>query len=118
MAWPWLKVAAKTIPWAALIQRAPEIIEFSKRLVNRKADPAKRGPTQMHPQADELRERLRNLEARDQENAKVMEQMAQQLQDLTNSVEVLSARMRVLVAVVAIILVAVGGISLVLAINR
>ncbi|HLQ25100.1 MAG TPA: hypothetical protein VK138_04395 [Acidiferrobacterales bacterium] len=103
MAWSWLTVAAKTIPWATLIRRAPEIIEVSTRLLgNRKANQAARhAASRPQSEVDELLQRLKNLETHDQENAKVVEQIAEQMRDLTNSVEVLAARVRVLLVVVA-----------------
>jgi hypothetical protein len=111
MAWPWLTAAAKTIPWTTLIRRAPEIIEISAQLLtNRKVNQAaKRGTARIQSEADEVLERLKTLEAHDQKNAKVVEQIAEQMQDLTNSVEVLAARVRVLLMVVAVAVVAVGA---------
>lgn len=107
MAWLWLAAAAKTIPWVTLIRRAPEIIEISAQLLkNRKVNQAaKRGTARIQPEADEVLERLKTLETHDQENAKVVEQIAKQLQDLTNSVEVLAARVRVLLTVAAAVAV-------------
>ena len=103
MAWSWLTVAAKTIPWATLIRRAPEIIEVSTRLLgNRKANQAaKYATTPPQSEAEALLERVKNLEIHDRENAKVVEQIAEQMRDLTNTVEVLAARVRVLLVVVA-----------------
>ncbi len=107
MAWPWLAAAAKTIPWATLIRRAPEIIAISAQLLmNRRGNPAaKRGTNRIQSEADEVLERLKTLETHDQENATVVAQIANQLQDLTNTVEVLAARVRVLLAVVVVVVV-------------
>jgi len=45
------------------------------------------------------------LETHDQENARLVEQIAEQLQDLTNGVEVVAARVRVLLVVLVLTLV-------------
>ena len=107
MAWTWVSVAAKTIPWSTLIRRAPEIIEASATLLaRRKADQAaERAAAETESQIDTLRERLDTLETHDQENAKLVEQIAEQLQDLTNGVEVVAARVRVLLVVLVLTLV-------------
>src|SRR6266852_1157305 len=115
MAWPWLAAAAKTIPWVTLIHRAPEIIKISAQLLmNRRGNQAaERGTTRIQSEADEVLERLKTLETHDQENAKVVAEIADQLQDLTNTVEVLDARVRVLLAVVAVMAVVVVAAILV-----
>ena len=113
MAWTWLSVAAKTIPWSTLIRRAPEIIEASTTLLaRRKGDQtAKRAAAETESQMDVLRERLDTLEIHDQENAKLVEQIAEQLQDLTNGVEVVAARVRLLL-VVLVLTLAFGVIAI------
>ena len=113
MAWPWLTIAAKAIPWTALVRRAPEIIDASARLLAaRKTNQAGgRHPTN----GDELRERLRVLESNDRENARVVEQLAEQVRDLTQGVQVLAARFRVFAVVVVTALAvfaAVGALVL------
>jgi len=107
MAWTWVSVAAKTIPWSTLIRRAPEIIEASATLLaRRKVDQAaERAAAETESQIDTLRERLDTLETHDQENAKLVEQIAEQLQDLTDGVEVVAARVRVLLVVLILTLV-------------
>lgn len=94
MAWPWLAVAVKSLPWGALLRRAPEIIESSARLLA--THKARTAAKEVASQTDALRARVETLEAHDEETARVMEEMAAQLQDLTNVVEVLAARVRVL----------------------
>ena len=103
MAWPWLTTAAKAIPWTALVRRAPEIIDASARLLAaRKTD---RKTANVRSDDDNLRERLRVLESNDRENAKVVEQLAEQVRDLTQSAQVLAARFRVFAVVVVTALV-------------
>ena len=36
MAWPWLAVAVKTIPWTTLVRRAPDIIDAAASLLGSK----------------------------------------------------------------------------------
>ena len=117
MAWPWLVLAAKSIPWVALIRRAPEIIEASAALIaKRRANRTdKTGTAPFESESDELRERLKSLEVRNRENAEVVEQIAEQVQDLTHSIEVLAARQRVLLLIVlAVTVVAFVGIVIAL----
>ena len=38
MAWPWLAVAVKTIPWTALVRRAPDIMQAYKLLISAAED--------------------------------------------------------------------------------
>ena len=113
MAWTWVSVAAKTIPWSTLIRRAPEIIEASATLLARRkgAQTAERAAAETESQIDTLRERLDTLETHDQENAKLVEQIAEQLQDLTNGVEVVAARVRLLL-VVMVLTLAFGVIAI------
>jgi uncharacterized coiled-coil protein SlyX len=54
----------------------------------------------------QLHDRIATLEAREVEQARVVEQMAEQLEGLTVSVEVLAARNRLLVGVVVALAVA------------
>jgi hypothetical protein len=110
MAWTWLSVAVKTIPWSTLIRRAPEIIEASATLLARRkgAQTAKRAAAETESQIETLRDRLDTLEIHDQENAKLVEQIAEQLQDLTNGVEVVAARVRLLLVVLVLALGVIG----------
>ncbi len=103
-------MAVKTIPWSTLIRRAPEIIEASATLLaRRKGDQtAERAVAETEVQIDTLRDRLDTLEIHDQENAKLVEQIAEQLQDLTNGVEVVAARVRLLLVVLVLALGVIG----------
>ena len=49
MAWPWLAAAAKTIPWATLVRRAPDIIDAAGGLlVSRKTGRETRRRSEEH----------------------------------------------------------------------
>lgn len=92
---PWLTVLVKTVPWVELARRSPEIIDASRRLLDktrsvaeRQSDPGKR------PSLDELAARVRLLEQRDVEHAKIVEQVVEQLQAVTDALQVVEARSR------------------------
>lgn len=98
MAWSWLTVAAKTIPWGTIVRRAPDIIDaanslLAKREAKRTAESA---AAQTETQLSEVRSRLSDLETRDQETAKVVNQIAQQTQEISIGMEVLAAKIRLL----------------------
>ena len=118
MAWPWLAVAVKTIPWTALVRRAPDIIDAAAVLLNaRKAgqaveQSAEQVAAKTESQLDDLSRRLESLESHDQATAEVVNQIAEQSRDLTNGMGILAAKVRVLlvllVATVALALIAIG----------
>ena len=110
MAWPWLTVAVKTIPWSTLVGRAPDIIDAASRLLgSRKASHA---AAKTESQLGELQERLASLESHDQETAKVVNQIAEQTRDLTTGIEILAAKLRLLslllVVTAALAIIAIG----------
>lgn len=114
MAWPWLAVAVKTIPWTALVRRAPDIIDAAATLLtSRKAgQAAEQVAAKTESQLDDLSRRLESLESHDQATAEVVNQIAEQTRDLTNGMGILAAKVRVLlvllVATVALALIAIG----------
>ena len=69
MAWPWLAAAAKTIPWATLVRRAPDIIDaagslMSSRKAGQAADhAAARTESQLDEVIAPLKARIAELEA-------------------------------------------------------
>lgn len=98
MAWSWLTVAAKTIPWGAIVRRAPDIIDAAGRLLAKRSDnrSAESTAARTETQLSEIRSRLAELENRDQETAKVVNQIAQQTRDISVGMEVLAAKVRLL----------------------
>lgn len=103
MAWPWLAIVARNIPWTELARRAPQIISASSDLLN-KRNAAARQEFRIQPdEADELEmaNRIRSLEQRDAENARVVEQLAEQARDLSDGLQVVAARLRLLTWIVA-----------------
>ena len=114
MAWPWLAVAAKSIPWTTLLRRAPDIIDAAASLLaSRKAgQDAERAAARTDSQLGELEERLENLESHDRETAEVVNQIAEQTRDLTNGISILAAKVRLLsvllVLTAALAIIAIG----------
>ena len=111
MAWPWLAVAVKTIPWATLVRRAPDIIDAAGSLLSsRKAgQAADHAVARTESQLGELQGRLENLESHDQETAEVVNQIAEQTRDLTTGIEILAAKVRVL----SVLLVVTGALAII-----
>lgn len=114
MAWPWLAVAVKTIPWGTLVRRAPDIIDAASSLLvsrkaNQSADPA---AARTESQLDELQERLARLEVHDQDTAEVVNQIAEQTRDLTSGIGILAAKVRLLsvllIATAVLAVIAIG----------
>lgn len=115
MAWPWLSVAVKSIPWAAIVRRAPDIINAaSSLLATRKAARAAESvAVQTETQLDEIRVRLSDLESHDQETAEVINQIAQQTRDISIGMEVLAAKIRLLTVLLgATLIIAVVAVGL------
>ena len=114
MAWPWLTVAVKTIPWSTLVRRAPDIIDAAGSLLgSRKAgQAADHAAARTESQLGELQERLESLESHDQETAKVVNQIAEQTRDLTTGIGILAAKLRLLsvllVVIAAVAIIAIG----------
>jgi hypothetical protein len=117
MALPWLAILAKSIPWVELVRRAPDILESSRRLLDRNPMPAQplqpgdqpaAGAGQRHAQ---LLERVAALEAREAEQAQVVAQMVAQLDGLTTGLTVLAARNRLLILIVTVLTIVVIVLS-------
>jgi len=114
MAWPWLAVAVKTIPWTTLVRRAPDIIDAAASLLtSRKANQAaEHVAAKTESQLGDLSRRLESLESHDQATAEVVNQIAEQTRDLTNGMGILAAKVRLLlvllIATVALAVIAIG----------
>ncbi len=107
MAWPWLAIIAKTVPWVELARRTPAIIAASRNLLNNtwEAAATQRAPHDA-PDAQELNDRIAALEQRDEAQAKLVAQMVEQLQRITDGMEVLAVRNRLLIWLVGALAVA------------
>ncbi len=106
MALPWWSIVARSVPWAEVVRRAPDIIAASSQLLDKRR-PGQRSAVPPD-EADErdLARRIANLEDSDQEHARVFAQLAKQTEDLSVGLSVLAARLRLLSWVVAAALVA------------
>jgi hypothetical protein len=115
MALPWLAIIAKSVPWVELARRAPDILAKSKELLEESRRQKALDAPQRQPTLDELRRRIAALEQRDAEHARLLEAMGEQLQGLTEGVRVLTARIKVLGWVAAIL--AVGLVATTIALR-
>lgn len=104
MAWPWLAIIAKNVPWAELVRRAPDIIDRSRKLL--KESTRQQPDVRTDAGSADLTRRLDALEARDAEHARIIAPMGDQLSDLTDVVQVLQARSKFLGVVVVVLALA------------
>ncbi len=96
MALPWLSVLAKNIPWAELVRRAPDILEGSRQLLDSSRKLGQRTPASSRQSGEQqLLDRVAALEAREVEQARVVEQMAEQLDGLMGVVKLLAWQNRI-----------------------
>ncbi len=110
MAWNWIAIIARTVPWADLARRTPAIIAASRKLLNsaRETKVASHRAPHHPPDLQELNDRIAALEQRDEEQARVVTQMVEQLQRITDGLEVLAARNRLLLWLVGTLAVALA----------
>ena len=94
MAVPWLTVLVKTVPWVELARRSPEIIDASRKLLDRTRSVAERQSDPRRATPEQLAERVQLLEQRDVEHARIVEQVVEQLQALTDALQVVETRTR------------------------
>lgn len=108
MALPWWSIVARSVPWAEVVRRAPEIIAASSQLLDKRKVPPGQRARVPPDEADErdLERRIASLEDSDAEHARVFAQLAKQAEDLSVGLSVLAARLRLLAWVVAVALVA------------
>lgn len=109
MAWPWLAIIARSVPWGELVKRTPDIIAASGKLLDKskaRGDGAA-GLGYGVSDRNELSKRIQALEARDEAHAKIIAQMVEQMQGLASGLEVLAARNRLLLWFVAILAVVI-----------
>jgi uncharacterized coiled-coil protein SlyX len=117
MAWPWLTIVARTIPWAELARNAPKIIAASSDLLAKRNAAAREELRVAPDEADEieLARRIRALERQNTEDARAIQQLANDVSELREGVEVLAARLRLLAwAVGAALVLALVALWLVL----
>lgn len=113
MAAPWLTVLVKTVPWVELARRSPEIIDASRKLLDKTRSVAER-QNDRRATPEQLAERVRLLEQRDVEHARILGQVVEQLQAVTDAMQVVEVRTRRLAYLLGFLVVAViaGGVLL------
>jgi hypothetical protein len=115
---PWLAIIARNIPWTELVRRAPDIIDGSKRLLDKGRPPANPLPGQTGSAVDlDIDRRLAALESRENAQAEVTAQIVAQLEDLTTGLAVLAARNRLLLYMAAALWVVVIALGVTLVIT-
>jgi septal ring factor EnvC (AmiA/AmiB activator) len=98
MAWPALIAVAKAVPWVALVQQAPAILDAANRLRARsrsKADISEESKP-ARSETDEIEKAIAQLQNQDRETAEVIRQLAEQNQELATSIQTLAAKTRAL----------------------
>lgn len=103
MALPWLAIIAKNVPWGEIVRRTPDIIAASRNLLEKtkKSDGEPTEAGDGETSEEQLRRRVESLEANDQVNARLIAQIVEQMQGLTDGLEVLAARNRLLTWLIA-----------------
>ena len=110
MAWPWLAVVVKTVPWVELVRRAPDIIARSRELLEESKRPRQSDARSDDSARADLVRRIETLEGRDAEHARIIAAMVEQLSGLVEAVRVLRARNNLLAAAVVILFVVAIGL--------
>lgn len=98
MAWPVLVTVAKAVPWLALVQQAPAILDAANRL-RAKSRPEKDvtgNSKSVETQVDEIHGTLAHLQAQDRDTAEVISQLALQHQEMAIGIQTLARKTRLL----------------------
>jgi hypothetical protein len=85
--------ALKAIPWVEVLKQAPAVVHAADRLLSETR--RRKTETSATNDLDELRSRTATLEARLEENAMVVKQLADHVERLTTVSQVLVARLRI-----------------------
>lgn len=108
MAIPWI-TALKAIPWATILKQAPVLVEAADNLLSKTKH--RKAQAQAANDLQSLKDRLADLENRDQVNAGVVKQLAEQVEALGAASQVIAARVRVTL-ILAIVAVAAALLAL------
>jgi hypothetical protein len=90
------------VPWAQIIQWAPQIISLSRDLLGRSRELAAKPPVPVAP-TDELPVRVAALEENERRQAELVQRMAEQQAQLSKAVVALHRRQRMLVIAVLVL---------------
>ena len=116
MAINWL-IALKAVPWAEVVQAAPSIVKGARKLFNtaRTSEPPPVGPAEAyadeggdsaHARLRALEVALHNLDAEQNSTAELIRSLAEQNARMIEAIEVLRARMRLLLGITIVLAVA------------
>ena len=119
MAINWI-LALKAVPWADVVQAAPQIVKGARRLFNsaRQAEAVQvepseppgdmRDPSAVHARMRQLEAGLQALDREQQESAELIRSLAEQNARMVEAIEIMRARVRLLLALT--ILLSLGAI--------
>jgi len=100
MAWPWIAAAARHVPWQTLLANAPVLADAARRLYKARAG---RGPkTEGGDTLESLRAELAALQQQNAEQARLLEELARQMEDTASSIATLRARQWLALALAAL----------------
>jgi urease accessory protein UreF len=96
------------IPWAAILTHGPAIVSAAKRLL------ATSGANESHKRHETIAARLDQLETASMESARLLQDIAEQVQALTTAQEETARRCRIAVALGVVATVIGIGVSIVI----
>ena len=98
MAWPVLVAVAKAVPWLALVQQAPAVLDAANKLraKSNSSSDLPNNDESLESKIDAMETVLVRLENHDRETAEVVRQLAEQNQEMATSIEALVAKIKVL----------------------
>ncbi|MFT5450042.1 MAG: hypothetical protein ACI9DC_005244 [Gammaproteobacteria bacterium] len=98
MAWPVIVAVAKAVPWLALVQQAPGILEAANRLRTRSNSTPDLPSDERSPESEvaEVRAALAQLQRQNEETAEVIRQLAEQNQEMAVSIQTLAEKTKAL----------------------
>lgn len=113
MAISWL-TALKALPWGTILSQAPTVVDAANRLLSETR--RKRVQPGSMSELETLKERIAALEEHDRADAAVVKQLADQVADISRASQVVAVRIRMVLLISAVALVA-GILSVVLVLS-
>jgi hypothetical protein len=121
MAINWL-FALKAVPWADLVQAAPHIVKGARKLFNtaRDSEPPPPGGTDgrfggegesVQTRLHRIESALQGMDAEQNSSAELIRSLAEQNARVVEAIEVLRARMRLLLGLCIALMAALAGIA-------
>ena len=122
MAINWL-FALKAVPWADLVQAAPHIVKGARRLFNtaRDSEPPPAGDTDerfgregasVQTRLHRIESALQALDSEQDSSAELIRSLAEQNARVVEAIEVLRARMRLLLGVTTVLVIAFAAAAI------